>query len=109
MARKSAAALAAEAVEAEAAARAAALRACKSYMRVDGDDDDETIGALMDAAAEYLENAGIPAESTSPLYNLALYSLTLHYYDHRDAVGTEAPLPTGLRPVINQLKLIHNI
>lgn len=110
MARKSAAALAAEAAEAETAARAAALKACKNYMRVDGDDDDETIEALMAAAAEYLANAGIPApEAESALYNLALYSLTLHYYDHRDAVGTEAPLPTGLRPVINQLKLIHNI
>lgn len=79
-------------------------------MRVDGNDDDETIGALMDAAAEYLSNAGIPApESSSALYTLALHSLTLHYYDHRDAVGTEAPIPTGLRPIINQLKLINNI
>lgn len=109
MDRKSAA-VAAEAAEEAAAARVAALKACKDYMRVDGNDDDDTIEALMAAAAEYLQNAGIPApESASPLYTLALHSLTLHYYDHRDAVGTEAPLPTGLRPVINQLKLINNI
>lgn len=110
MARKSAAALAAEAAEAAASERAAALAACKNYMRVDSDDDDETIVAMMEAAAEYLSNAGIPApESASPLYTMALHSLTLHYYDHRDAVGTEAPLPTGLRPIINQLKQINSI
>lgn len=83
------------------------LSAVKAYMRVDGDEDDDVIAALYSAATEYLSNAGIeePAE-TSELYNLALWALTLHYYDHRDAVGTEAGIPTGLRPIINQLKLI---
>ena len=95
----------------QAAAEAArALCACKSYMRVDGDEDDETIKALMAAAGEYLRNAGIPEpETPSPLYSLALNSLTLHYYDHRDAVGTEAPLPTGLRPILNQLKGLNGL
>ena len=46
MARKSAAALAAEAE----AAAAAALEACKTYMRVDGDDDNELITGLMEPA-----------------------------------------------------------
>ena len=101
MARNSAAALAAEAE----AAAAAALEACKTYMRVDGDDDNELITGLMAAAKEYLAGAGIAEpEADSPLYTLAVHSLTLHYYDHRDAVGGEAPLPTGLRPIINQLK-----
>ena len=103
MARKSAAALAAEAE----AAAAADLEACKNFMRVDGDDDDALITGLMQAAKEYLDGAGIPepAEAT-PLYTMAVHSLTLHYYDHRDAVGEEAAFPTGLRPVINQLKHI---
>lgn len=84
---------------------AAALAACKHYMRVDGEDDDELIRSLMQAAGEYLSGAGIEKpEEPSPLYTLALHSLTLHYYDHRDAVGGEAPFPTGLRPIINQLK-----
>lgn len=82
-----------------------ALEACKSYMRVDGDDDNALITSFMAAAKEYLANAGIiEPETPSPLYTLAVHSLTLHYYDHRDAVGGEAPLPLGLRPIINQLK-----
>ena len=100
MARKSAAALAAE------AAQAAALEACKQYMRVDGDDDDALITRLMNAAKAYLRNAGIeePDSEDSSLYTTAVHSLTLHYYDHRDAVGEEQSFPTGLRPIINQLK-----
>ena len=82
-----------------------ALDACKLYMRVDGDEDDELIGSLMTAAKAYLANAGIDEpEEDSPLYTLAVHSLTLHYYDHRDAVGDEASFPTGLRPILNQLK-----
>lgn len=81
------------------------LEACKAYMRVDGSDDDQLIAGLMAAAKEYLAGAGISdLETTEPLYTLAVHSLTLHYYDHRDAVGGEASLPTGLRPIINQLK-----
>ena len=104
MARKSAAVLAAEA----AAATAADLEACKNYMRVDGNDDDTLISSLMDAAKAYLRNAGIeePDSEDSSLYTTAVHSLTLHYYDHRDAVGEEKSFPTGLRPVINQLKHI---
>lgn len=82
------------------------LSAAKLYMRVDDGADDAIIEALYEAAVLYLKNAGIedPEEDTA-LYNLAVWSLTLHYYDHRDAVGNEASFPTGLRPIINQLKL----
>ena len=86
--------------------RRAALLACKRYMRVDGEDEDDVILVLMTAAQSYLERAGIVRERSIPaLYNLALWGLTLHYYDHREAVGSEAAFPVGLRPVINQLKL----
>lgn len=90
------------------AAQQAALDACKQYMHVEqdcGEDEDKLILDLMDAAKEYLDGAGIPEpEEPRRLYTLALHALTLHYYDHRDAVGGEAPLPTGVRPIINQLK-----
>lgn len=86
------------------------LAAVKRYMRVDGDENDVVISALYEAAVLYLRDAGIeePAEG-SALYDLATWGLTLHYYDHRDAVGTEASFPTGLRPIITQLKLAGTI
>lgn len=87
-------------------ADAARLEACKKYMRVDGAEEDDVILALMAAAREYLRKAGItPERSPAAQYDLALWGLTLHYYDHREAVGSEAPFPVGLRPVITQLKL----
>ena len=86
-------------------AAAAAIQACLDYMRVDEDVDGRIEHEFMPAARAYLEGAGI-SEPTggSYLYTLAVHALTLHYYDHRDAVGEEAPFPTGLRPIINQLK-----
>ena len=108
MARKSAAALAAEAAEEE----AAALKECLEYMHVDEDDDnvDRIRDEFIPAAKAYLRGSGIeePPDDSDPLaaaqYKLAWHSLTLHYYDHRDSTGTEAPIPLGLRPIINQLK-----
>ena len=38
------------------------LAACKKYMRVDYDEDDELIAALMDAADRYLAGAGVSRE-----------------------------------------------
>ena len=82
------------------------LKAVKQFMKLDGvDDDDEVVKALCAAAKVYLKNGGVTQPDEDPeLYNLALWSLTLHYYDHRDAVGNEAAIPNGLRPIINQLK-----
>lgn len=82
------------------------LERCKLYMRVDGSDEDALISALMGSAEEYLTGAGVlPCPDNARRYELALFALTLHYYDHRDAVGTEADIPRGLRPVLTQLKL----
>ena len=111
MARKSAAALAADAAEAAAAAQAAALEACLEYMHVDADDPnvDRIRDEFMPAAKAYLRGTGIEEPNgedplDAALYQLAFHSLCLHYYDHRDAVGEEQSFPTGLRPIINQLK-----
>ena len=94
-----------ESAQAEASA-ALALRACLDYMRVDDDADGRIEQEFIPAAKAYLAGAGISEpETPSALYTLAVHALTLHYYDHRDAVGEEAPFPTGLRPIINQLKL----
>lgn len=80
------------------------LKAVKAYMKEDRDDpeNDALIWALYQAAKLYL-GVREPKEP-NPLYDLAVWRLTLHYYDHRDAVGNEADFPAGLRPIINRLK-----
>ena len=82
------------------------LAACKAYMRVDGDEEDTLIALLLAGAVEYLTGAGIyRTADNAARYDLVVHGLTLYHYDHRDAVGAEAEMPRGLRPVINQLKL----
>lgn len=84
------------------------LEAAKAYMRVDGNEDDAVITALLDAAGQYLHNAGITRfTDCASLYDLVLHALTLHWYDHRANVITGTivgEIPTGLRAAINQLK-----
>lgn len=78
------------------------LAACKEYLRVDLSADDALITNLMAGAMEYLNIADL--SDASPQQQLAVWSLTLHRYDHRDDVDGQTPFPIGLRPIINQLK-----
>lgn len=85
-----------------------------AYMRLTPQEDPLTVENCYDAARAYLKTAGVedPLDSLpegaelpeAGQYDLAVNSLALYYYDHRDDVGTEAPLPVGLRPIVNQLK-----
>ncbi len=80
----------------------------KLYCRIDGNHEDELIASLMEAAAAYLEGAGISADYADlPIYQLAMKAYVLHYYDHRGitepAAAHDVP---GLRNAITQLKLI---
>lgn len=86
------------------------LDALKTYMRVGHDLEDDLIQTLADAAAQYLEDGGIAAD-TSPddLYTLAVYGLVLHWYDNRNVIAyNRSEIPMGLRPIINQLKHSQN-
>ena len=80
------------------------LKAVMAYMKEETNDEDtkKLIWSLYLAAKTYL-GVREPKEP-NPLYDLAVWRLTLHYYDHRDAVGNEADFPAGLRPIINRLK-----
>lgn len=83
------------------------LQQLKAYMRIDGNEDDELITALSGSAEIYLAQAGVvKSEKNVGLYNLALWSLTLHYYDHRGEAGSsgDTDFPSGLRLLINQMK-----
>lgn len=82
------------------------LVALKAYMRVDGDADDALIGSLYTAAVEYLTATGVyRTADNAARYDLAVNSLTLYDYDHRNDINAaSAPMPQGARRLINQLK-----
>lgn len=83
------------------------LQAVKKYMQRERDftEDDSLIRTLYAAAVIYLRGSGVKAPSEDrELYDVLVWGLTLYYYDHRDAVSSEAAFPVGLRPILNLLK-----
>lgn len=79
----------------------------KDYLRVDTNIDDEHIQMLIDAAKEYLLNAGIENKSDSYLYNLAVSMLVVNWYDNRCPVGqTTEKMKYSLNAIIQQLKWV---
>lgn len=92
------------------AQRRAALLA---YCRIDEPEEGqlELLESLCQAAAAYLSQAGVeePAEDSPrrAQYDLALWALTLDYYDQRGAQEfQEQPRPNpAFRQLLNQLKL----
>lgn len=91
--------------EEQAALAQARLDACKKYMRVDYDEDDELIAALMDAADRYLAGAGVTREVAPEMYDLIVHDMTLRTYDGRDNDAAQAATAPLIRSMLTQLKL----
>lgn len=85
------------------------LTELKTYLRIDGGEDDQVLASLYDAAVEYLENAGVKkSEDKHKLYDLAIKLLVSHWYDNRSGVIvgiTSKSLEHSLQSIILQLKV----
>lgn len=83
------------------------LAAVKSYCRIDWDTEDELLTALVAAAKDYLDGAGVPEpEADNPMYALAVKAMVLEFYDHRGQTESVSlsSIP-GMSNLIVQLKL----
>jgi uncharacterized phage protein (predicted DNA packaging) len=87
------------------------LAAVKSYCRIDWDTEDELLTALVAAAKDYLDGAGVPEpEADNPMYALAVKAMVLEFYDHRGQTESDAGRASlsaipGMSNLIVQLKL----
>ena len=87
------------------------LDACKRYMKVDYDEDDELIAGLMQANDAYLSSAGVRRDVCPAQHDLIVHAMTLQMYDargtdtHQQALETVPPL---VRQMFNQLKIRCN-
>lgn len=88
------------------AAAAERLAACKRYMQVDIDDDDELVFALLRAADSYLEGAGINRAVAPEMYDLIAFDMALRIYDGRETEAAQAATVPLVRCMLNQLKLL---
>lgn len=78
----------------------------KNYLRLDGAEDDDFLGSLINVAKEDLAASGIKNETTER-YKLAIMLLVANHYEERrpEAVGTIATkLSYSLERIILQLK-----
>ena len=96
--------------DAPAAASDERLAACKAYMKVDYDTDDDLIRGIMDGCAGYLTDAGCVREISPAIYDLILHAMTLEIYDKRagDAAQAMKFVPDNVRFALNQFKIRCN-
>lgn len=78
----------------------------KNYLRIDGEDEDESLLALQKAAEEYLNNAGVTVNYEKELYKIAVKLLLSHWYENRMIYNEKSVhlLPFSLSTIIIQLK-----
>lgn len=62
----------------------------KSYLRIDGEQDDTLLASLISAAKEYLGNAGMKLEDGATEARIALYELAVSLYVHDMYYGGNA-------------------
>nr|WP_297282979.1 head-tail connector protein [uncultured Agathobaculum sp.] len=87
------------------------LDACKRYMKVDYDEDDELIAGLMQANDAYLSSAGVRRDVSPAQHDLIVQAMTLQMYDTRGADTPQQALetvPPIVRSMFNQLKIRCN-
>lgn len=85
---------------------AADLTELKTYLRIDGSEDDSILALLVSAAEEYLADAGVPEEAKDTAkYKLAVMLLVALNYENRNPGMKIDKLSFGLESIILQLKV----
>ena len=97
----------------------ALLEELKEYLRIDGDDENQSLSLFIQSAQSYLENAGVKQPSDYFLsvegkdvfaqHRLAIMMLATHYYENRivySAGKSGEVIPYGLQTIILQLKWV---
>ena len=96
------------------------MRELKEYLRIDGDDENQTLSLFLHAAKNVIADAGVPVPQDPFLkvneddlhasYRLGVMMLATHYYENRMVITPtlakveQTPIPYGLEAVILQLK-----
>jgi len=83
------------------------LDEAKSYLLVDGTDEDTEITALIGAAETYLTNAGATLTAGNELAKLAVKMLVVHWHENREPVGQASKIAFGLSSIIAQLQYCY--
>lgn len=83
------------------------LEKIKEYLKIDSNDEDVTVQALITSAELYLKNAGVLEDYQNELYDLAIKMLVLHWYENREIVGNAKKMAFSLDNIITQLQYCY--
>lgn len=83
------------------------LEKIKEYLKIDSNDEDVTVQALITSAELYLKNAGVLEDYQNELYGLAIKMLVLHWYENREIVGNAKKMAFSLDNIITQLQYCY--
>lgn len=88
------------------------IRDAMTYMHLDDQASDSVVVAdanvCLRAATAYIENyISTRTDENGALWDLAVYGLTLHLYDHRGIAEEKnlSEIPFGVRTIMDSLKL----
>ncbi|MFY0521168.1 head-tail connector protein [Lysinibacillus sp. UGB7] len=98
------------------------LEELKEYLRIDGDDENQSLSMFIQSAQSYLENAGVKQpndyyltvkdKDVFVLHRLSVLMLSTHFYENRIAITpstiktAQQTIPYGLKSIILQLKWV---
>ena len=87
------------------------LAAAKAHCRVEHDEDDAAISAMIAAARDHLESIGVDMEADPipPAVNHAVLMLVGHFYEHREAVSDAktAAVEVGVDRLVHPYREVH--
>jgi uncharacterized phage protein (predicted DNA packaging) len=84
------------------------LEEVKTYLRIDGSEDDIFLTSLISSAKEYIKNGtGIQADETNDMHKLAINLLVANWYENREPVGKADKLAFSLESIFLQLKYCY--
>ncbi|MGL5750175.1 MAG: head-tail connector protein [Paraclostridium sp.] len=85
----------------------ARLEEVKNYIRVDFDEDDESITTFILSAEIFLKSHGIKKDYDNELYKIAIFMLVATWYDNRGITEQGArEIPFGVSRIMKQLNIL---
>jgi uncharacterized phage protein (predicted DNA packaging) len=80
----------------------------KTYLRIDGSEEDTFLTSLISSAKEYIKNGtGYPVNEANELHKLAVNLLVTNWYENREPIGKADKLAFSLDSIFMQLRYCY--
>lgn len=81
----------------------------KNYIRVDYDEDDESIATFIISAETFLKSHGVKKDYENELYKIAIFMLVSVWFDNRGySENGVREIPFGVTRIIRQLNILND-